>query len=100
MRLVNPSSNPFTPQNSQETITLKKKSKYGGVRFVDHFFFRTAFREKIRYVPLAGKFKTWLGRKLSMEICVPIAFFSSKTLYSIKKSSLKFGVRMVVPVPV
>ena len=78
MRLVNPSSNPFTPQNSQETITLKKKSKYGGVRFVDHFFFRTAFGEKIWYVPLAGKYKTWLGRKRSMVIYVPIAFFLPK----------------------
>ena len=46
MRLVNLSSNPFTPQNSQETIGLKNNSKYGGVRFVDHFFFLTAFGEK------------------------------------------------------
>ena len=82
MRLVNTSSNTSTPQNSQETITLKKKSKHVGVHFVDHFFFRTDFGTKIRYVPMAGKYKTWPGRKLSMVIYVPISFFSSKTLYS------------------
>ena len=67
---------------------------------VDHSFFRTNFGTKIGYVPLARKLKTWPGRKLCMVIYVPVALFSSKALYSCKKSSLKFGVQMVVPVPV
>ena len=100
VRLVVTSSNTSSAQNSQETITLKEKSKYVGVHFVDHFFFRTDFGIKIQYVPLAGKCKTWPGRRFSMVIFVPISFFSSKSLCSWKKSSLKFGVRMVVPVPV
>ena len=67
---------------------------------VDHSFFLTNFGTKIGFVPLARKLKTWPGRKLCMVIYVPVALFSSKTLYSCKKSNLKFGVQMVVPVPV
>ena len=51
MRLVNTSSNTSTPQNSQESITLKKKSKYVGVHFVDHFFFGPTLGQKFGMFP-------------------------------------------------